>query len=149
MPEIVKAAATDTAAVEAIVEAAYSHYIERIGTKPGPMRDDYAAHIAAGLVSVLRDETGIAGLLVLIPEEKAMLLDNIAVSPAAQGKGYGRLLMDFAEEEAKRAGYDAIRLYTHERMTENQAIYAKRGYAETHRAEEKGLKRVYMLKALA
>lgn len=148
MVTIEKARLDDKPAVEAIVSAAYSHYIERNGAVPGPMRDDYAAYIATGLVEVLRDETGVAGVLVLIPEDGCMLLDNVAVSPTAQGKGYGRLLLDHAEASARSLGFPRIRLYTQVIMTENQAIYARRGYIETHRAEEKGLHRVYMQKPL-
>jgi hypothetical protein len=33
-------------------------------------------------------------------------------------------------------------------MTENIALYGRIGYAETHRATEKGLNRVYMAKPL-
>ena len=33
-------------------------------------------------------------------------------------------------------------------MTENIALYSRIGYAETHRIEEKGLRRVYMAKPL-
>ena len=33
-------------------------------------------------------------------------------------------------------------------MTENIALYSRIGYVETHRAEEKGLRRVYMTKSL-
>lgn len=149
MPAIEKATQEDRAAVEAIIMAAYAHYIDRNGLTPGPMKDDYAALIAAGHVNVLRDETGVAGVLVLIPEEDCLLLDNVAVSPAAQGKGYGRILLDHAENVARAMGFARIRLYTQVIMTENQAIYARRGYAETHRAVEKGLHRIFMQKALA
>ena len=76
-------------------------------------------------------------------------LDNVAVSPTAQGKGYGRILLDYAESIARAMGFARIRLYTQVIMTENQAIYAKRGYIETHRAVEKGLHRVFMEKVLA
>src|SRR5260370_42442185 len=48
----------DCTAVEAIVIAAYSMYVERIGKAPGPMLDDYAGLIAAGAVSVLEDPDG-------------------------------------------------------------------------------------------
>lgn len=148
MSEIVLATPDDKAAIEPIVENAYSHYIERIGTKPGPMRDDYADYIDRGYVRVLKDENGVAALIVLIAEPDAMLLDNVAVAPHAQGKGYGRLLMEFAEQQTRDAGLTTIRLYTHELMTENQAIYKKRGYIETHRAEQNGLKRVFMEKSI-
>lgn len=148
MPVIEKANPEDQAAVQAIVMAAYAHYIDRNGLTPGPMKDDYGALIATGHVNVLRDETGVAGVLVLIPEEDCLLLDNVAVSPTAQGKGYGRILLDYAESIARAMGFARIRLYTQVIMTENQAIYAKRGYIETHRAVEKGLHRVFMEKVL-
>jgi len=139
----------DRPAVEAIVQAAYARYVPRIGREPGPMRDDYAARIHAKQVHVLEDEGVIRGILVLVPQERAMLLDNIAVSPDAQGRGHGRMLLAFAERAARDAGYEAIRLYTNEAMVENIALYSRIGFVETHRIEEKGLRRVYMVKALA
>jgi GNAT superfamily N-acetyltransferase len=138
----------DLPVVEAIVTAAYSHYIARMGRKPGPMLDDYAAYIGEGFVRVLEDGGAIKGILVLIPEPDAMLLDNVAVLPEAQGTGVGRRLLEFAEQTARDMGYKSIRLYTHEKMTENIALYSRIGYVETHRAEEKGLRRVFMTKAL-
>ncbi len=138
----------DISAIERIVRDAYSPYIQRIGATPGPMLDDYPARIAQGLVHVLLAPGDVQALLVLIPEPDCLLLDNIAVSPGAQGKGYGRHLLRFAEDEARRRGLAAIRLYTQEKMTENIGIYRRHGYVETHRAEEIGLKRVFMKKAL-
>ena len=97
---------------------------------------------------MLEDETAIVGVLVLIPEAEALLLDNVAILPAAQGLGHGRRLLLFAEQFARDAGYRSIRLYTNEAMTENIALYSRIGYVETHRAEEKKLRRVYMAKRL-
>lgn len=111
------------------------------------MLDDYASLIGQGLVHVL-DDGGVIGVVVLVPEPEAMLLDNVAVDPAAQGKGYGRLLLTFAEQEARRQGFGVIRLYTNVLMTENLALYPRLGYVETHRGEEKGYSRVYMEKRL-
>jgi len=142
------ATADDRPAVEAIVEAAYKHYVARIGRKPGPMLDDYGALIEAGRVHVMENDGTPKGVLVLIPEADAMLLDNIAVDPSAQGAGLGREMMNFAEDAARNAGYKAIRLYTNAMMTENIALYTRAGYVETHRGVEKGLHRVYMTKQL-
>jgi GNAT superfamily N-acetyltransferase len=142
------ATADDKPAIEAIVEAAYSHYIARIGRRPGPMLDDYGALIAAGTVRVMDCDGDLKGLLVLIPEADAMLLDNVAVHPSAQGTGLGRQMMLFAEQAARDAGYKAIRLYTNVVMTENIVLYTRAGYVETHRGVEKGLHRVYMTKPL-
>lgn len=138
----------DLDSVRRIVREAYPPYVARIGREPGPMLDDYGALIAEGHVRVVEDEGVVQGLLVLIPQADAMLLDNVAVSPAAQGRGLGRLLLLHAERAAIAAGYRSIELYTNEAMTENIALYSRLGYTETHRVEEKGLRRVYMAKPL-
>jgi ribosomal protein S18 acetylase RimI-like enzyme len=139
----------DLQTVETIVRAAYSHYVARIGRQPGPMLDDYGALIEQGLVRVAEHEGVVQGVLVLVPEEGAMLLDNVAVSPDAQGLGLGRRMLEFAERAARAAGYRSITLYTNEAMVENIGLYSRIGYVETHRAVEKGLRRVYMAKPLA
>lgn len=139
---------TDRQAIEEIVRDAYSPYIGRIGRQPGPMSDDYEALIAEGRVFVVELEGVIQGLLVLVPEQDAMLLANVAVAPSIKGTGVGRSLLDYAERSARAAGYCILRLYTHELMTENIALYSRIGYTETHRAEEEGLKRVFMVKHL-
>ena len=148
MSSIRSAVLDDLAAIEAIVADAYSPYIPRMAQKPGPMLDDYAALIAAGQVHVCVQDGAVIGLLVLVAEVDSMLLDNVAVSLAARGKGVGTKLLDFAEATARRAGSAVIRLYTHETMVENVAIYLRRGYRETHRGPERGFRRVYMEKAL-
>ncbi|MBA1158105.1 GNAT family N-acetyltransferase [Microvirga mediterraneensis] len=139
----------DLAAVEAIVQAAYSPYIPIIGQRPGPMLDDYAALIAKRCVHVLVAEKEVAGILVLVPDDGAMLLDNVAVHPDRHGRGYGRALIAFAERLARERGFKAIRLYTNEAMSENIRLYERLGFLETHRAEEKGFRRVYMTKLLS
>lgn len=136
----------DLDAVEQIVREAYTHYIARIGREPGPMLDDYRVLISEGRVCVIEHDGVVQGLLVLMPQADAMLLDNVAVSPRAQGLGLGRMLLEYAEQAAIAAGYRSIKLYTNEAMTENIALYSRIGYAETHRVEEKGLLRVYMVK---
>jgi ribosomal protein S18 acetylase RimI-like enzyme len=139
----------DRAAVEAIVNAAYSIYVERIGKAPGPMLDDYAGLIASGAVSVLEEPAGaIVAVIVLLAKPDHLLLDNIAVRPDRQGRGLGRRLIAFAESEALRLGYTELRLYTHERMTENIALYTRLGFRETGRGHDSGYDRVFMTKPL-
>jgi len=146
MPALIRpATVNDVAAIEAIVQAAYSPYIERIGRKPGPMLEDYRQQVEAGRVQVLEHAGRVHGFVVLIDADDYLLLDNLAVDPAAQGLGYGRQLLEFSEQQASQG---SIRLYTNEAMTENIALYTRKGYVETHRAEENGLRRVYMRKDL-
>ena len=148
-PNLRPATCNDLVTVQDIVRAAYTHYIDRIGREPGPMLDDYASLIDGGRVHVAERDDLVQGVLVLIPHDEAMLLDNVAVAPQAQGTGLGRMMMEFAERAAIKAGYPAIMLYTNEAMTENIALYTRIGYVETRRVEEKGLRRVYMRKPLA
>jgi len=138
----------DLHAVEEIVQTAYSKYVSRIGREPGPMLDDYGALIDEGRVYVVEHDGAVKGILVLVPEADGILLDNVAVAPAAQALGLGRKMLQFAERMAIERGYGRIRLYTNEAMTENIALYSRIGYVETYRAEEKGLRRVYMTKLL-
>ncbi len=139
----------DRAAIEAIVQAAYSVYIERIGKPPGPMLDDYAKRIAEGSVTVLEDADGeAAAIIVLLQRGDYLLLDNIAVRPDRQGRGLGRTLIAFAEAEARRIGFSELRLYTHESMTENIELYTRLGFEETGREHEAGYDRVFMRKRI-
>jgi len=138
----------DSAAVAACVSAAYRHYIERIGRRPGPMTDDYAKVIRERQVTVAENCGSVIGVLVLAVTDEGFLLENVAVDPSHHGNGLGRTLLEFAEAEARRAGFASIYLYTHEKMTENQALYAKIGYVEFDRRTENGLARVYMRKSL-
>ena len=147
-PRIRAATSADLPAVQQIVEDAYRHYIPRIGKPPGPMLDNYAARVADGVVWVIEDGSGVAGIIVLKPQPEYLLLDNIAISPARQGSGLGRRLLAFAEVEARHRGYREIRLYTHRTMTENQRLYAAIGYEETGRGTADGYERVFMRKRL-
>jgi ribosomal protein S18 acetylase RimI-like enzyme len=139
---------TDRETVEAIVRAAYSIYLDRMEKPPGPMLDDYAALIADGAVSVLADAGEIRAIIVLLPQPDHLLLDNIAVRPDSQGMGLGRRLIAFAETKARRLGFGELRLYTHQTMTENVALYTRLGFVETGRGRENGYDRVFMTKRL-
>jgi ribosomal protein S18 acetylase RimI-like enzyme len=143
-----RAAEAEAARLAAIVEAAYAPWVPVIGRRPGPMDDDYAARIAASEVWVLEEGSAIHGLVVIETHADHLMLDNIAVDPARKGMGDGRMLLEFAEAEARRRGLAEVWLYTHALMAVNIALYAKRGYVETGRREEKGFSRVYMAKRL-
>jgi molybdopterin/thiamine biosynthesis adenylyltransferase/ribosomal protein S18 acetylase RimI-like enzyme len=135
-------------AIERIVAESYEKYIARIGKKPGPMLDDYRRRITEGAISVALADGAVAGLIVLLPESDHLLLDNVAVAGNFQGKGIGRRLIDFAEAEARRRGFGEIRLYTHQTMHENIALYPRLGYEETGRFTQDGYDRVFFRKRL-
>jgi len=136
----------DMPAIRGLIVAAYAGYQDRMDRPPGPVLTDYTDAVAAGRVWVHGDP--VAALLVLDPQQDSMLVENVAVSPAAQGRGFGRALMEFAELQAMTRGLRRMTLYTNEVMTENLAIYARLGYRETARRTEGGYSRVFMAKEL-
>ena len=143
------ASLADEAAVRGVVAAAYLPYVASIGVRPGPLDDDYGDLIRQRQVWLLEDGGRTCAILVLSPETEAMLLSNVAVDPACQGRGFGRQLIDFAEARAREAGFYLIRLYTNAAMAGNVALYQRLGYHETHRGVEHGFNRVFMEKVLA
>ena len=149
VPVVIRAATlADVPDVTRCVCAAYLRYIERIGKQPAPMLQDYANVIRTSQVHVAEREQHILGVLELLVTDEGFLLDSIAVDPSAQRTGIGRRLLEFAEQEAKRHGYDSIYLMTNEKMTENQALYSRIGYILFDRRIVHGYPRVLMRKAL-
>jgi GNAT superfamily N-acetyltransferase len=143
-----RAEPTDLAAVRACVRAAYAIYVPRMGREPAPMTADYEALIEGREVWVACDDDTLEGVLVLRAEPNSLLLENVAVTPAKQGRGIGLALIAFAEQHARDLGRHEIVLYTNELMTENLRLYPRLGYVETDRRVEDGYSRVYFRKRI-
>ena len=112
------------------------------------MTADYAAAARRGQAWLAAENGEAAGFIILIPQPGYLLLENVAVLPAAQGRGIGARLLALAEERARSLGLPEIRLYTNEAMTENLAYYPRHGYTQTHRARQDGFHRVFFRKQL-
>src|SRR6266704_1585837 len=140
------AADVDVAALRMIATAAYERCVPRIGRPPAPMTADYAQAVRSGQAWVAVEHGEIVGFVILIAQAANLLLENIAVLPAAQGQGIGSRLLALAENQARNLHLSEIQLYTNEAMTENLAYYPRHGYIETHRAEQDGFQRVFFRK---
>ncbi len=138
----------DVPAVEAVVRAAYGHYVERLGRPPGPMTADYGQLIAAGGSCVIERDGGVVGVMILNAVSDHLLISNVAVLPEHQGRGLGASLLAHAEAQARQRGLDEMRLFTNALMHENIAIYRKFGWVEYDRGEQAGFRRVFMRKAV-
>jgi ribosomal protein S18 acetylase RimI-like enzyme len=91
----------------------------------------------------------IVGLVVLGVSDEGFFVDNVAVDPSQQGTGVGKALLEHAESAARKAGFDSVYLYTHERMVENLALYSRIGYVEYDRRQHGEARLVYLRKNLA
>jgi ribosomal protein S18 acetylase RimI-like enzyme len=144
-----EARAGDAEAVKACVVAAFEHYIARIGRPPAPMLLDFAAEIEAGHVWLAESDDSVAGALVQYETEFGFYIDTVAVQPHLKGSGVGKALLQLAEQEAARRGYDSLYLVTNSKMVENQVLYPKIGYVEYDRQQQAGYQRVFYRKQLA
>lgn len=139
----------DLEAIRNCAAASYAMYIERIGREPAPMVADFATQISEGKVHVGVDESGeVCGYVVFYPRGDSVHLENVAISPDHQGKGYGGQLVAFVERQARERGIATVDLYTNEKMTENIALYPRLGYEEVGRWEEDGFNRVFYRKSV-
>jgi ribosomal protein S18 acetylase RimI-like enzyme len=131
-----------------LAQAAYGHYVERLGGPPRPMTDDYADVVRTCRVTVAERNGDVVGLIVLGVTDEGFLVDNVAVDPPHQGSGVGHALLEHAEVAARHAGFDSIHLYTHEKMIENLALYSRIGYVEYDRRMHGHASLVYLRKRL-
>ena len=138
----------DEQSIRACARAAYQRYVAAIGIEPAPMVADFKAQIAQGLVHVATDHAELLGYIVFYLKGDQMFLENIAVRPDAAGRGIGKQLLGFCEDQARQAGARSVQLYTNEKMIENLTIYPHLGYREIDRRCENGFHRVYFEKLL-
>ncbi|MGH3367766.1 MAG: GNAT family N-acetyltransferase [Nocardioidaceae bacterium] len=82
-------------------------------------------------------------------DEEGFCVSNVAVHPSYRGQGLGRSMLIFAEEQARRAGFDSVYLFTHELMSENLALYTRVGYVEYDRRSQGEFSLVYLRKPLS
>lgn len=144
------ATVSDLDAIRGCAAAAYAKYVERIGREPAPMIADFGSLIDNGSLHVEVGNAGeLEGYVVFYTRDDHVHLENIAVDPALHGRGIGRRLIEFAEQQAAALGYRRIELYTNARMTENLELYPRLGYREFDRRTEEGFDRVYFEKRLA
>ncbi|MFN8440798.1 MAG: GNAT family N-acetyltransferase [Caldilineaceae bacterium] len=133
LPIIRLATEDDVAAIVALTDAAYRKFLPRLGRKPQPMTTDYQQFIKQHSMWLLEIDQRLVGVLALKHEIDSLLIYSVAIDPTEQKRGYGRLLLAHAEDEAKQAGYRSVRLYTNVLMEENIALYKRIGYQETRR----------------
>lgn len=143
-----RAVAADGPQMHQLAQAAYQHYVTRIGRLPAPMTADYASIASSGQAWVAEQHGRLIAVVVLESHPDHLLVENLAVHPDQQGAGVGSWLMTLAEDQAQLMGLPEVRLFTNAAMTENLEYYPRRGYRQTHRAKQDGYQRVFFSKPL-
>ena len=92
--------------------------------------------------------TSLVAIIEMILETDHLMIENVAVSRAFQGKGLSRKLMAHAEAVATALGHTEIKLYTNKLFAENVLLYQKLGYAVDREETWTGGTVVYMNKSV-
>jgi ribosomal protein S18 acetylase RimI-like enzyme len=128
MVSLRRARADDAEAIGVLTREAYAKWVPLIGREPLPMTVDYAQALNAHRFDLLHVGDELAALVETAPDGDRLLVVNVAVRPAYQGRGLGVRLMRLAEDLAADAGLTGVRLYTNQRFEANIALYASLGY---------------------
>lgn len=143
-----RAVAEDAATVRDITRAAYARWVPLIGREPLPMTADYDRAVQDHRIDLLRRGEETLALIETMLREDHLWIENIAVLPAAQGQGLGRLLLGHAETLAREHGRGEVRLLTNAAFGGNVALYEHHGYVVTAREAFRGGITVWMRKRL-
>src|SRR5262249_41371055 len=119
-----------------------------VGREPLPMQTDYSVAITRHRFDLLFVDSDLAGLIETLLRTNDLLIENVAVAPNFQKRGFGRALIAHAEELAARAGRVRVRLYTNSRFAENLRLYASLGYAMEREEPLNGGVAVHMVKQI-
>lgn len=98
--------------------------------------------LAKGWLHCLKINNEFAGMIVLNTEgdaeydamswltqpHKSLYVHRLAIHPNHQRKGLGRMMMDYAEEQARDQGYQSVRLDTYTGNPGNMRLYEGLGY---------------------
>lgn len=136
--ELRRAGPGDALAIDALTQEAYAKWVPVLGRPPKPMTANYDAAVRDHLIDLLFVGDRLAALIEMIPGADHLLIENLAVSPACQGTGYGRRLMVHAEGLAASLGYREVKLYTNKLFAENLHFYRRLGYQVDREESFKG-----------
>jgi ribosomal protein S18 acetylase RimI-like enzyme len=124
-----RAGPADAAAIRELTRSAYAKWVPLIRREPIPMTADYDRAVREHMIDLLFIDAELVALIETVTRADHLLIENVAVAPAFQGRGYGRLLLDHAERLAASHRLPELRLYTNKQFVTNIAIYRRLGYA--------------------
>ena len=87
--EIRPALLEDAVAIRALTRAAYAKWVPLIGREPLPMQADYERAVAEHTIDLMIVNGALAGLIETMLEPDHLWIENVAVAPEQQGRGFG------------------------------------------------------------
>jgi ribosomal protein S18 acetylase RimI-like enzyme len=139
----------DAAIIRTLTREAYQPWVAVIGREPLPMTADYEMAVRQHRFDLAYRDGALIGLIETSLEADCLLVVNVAVAPALQGRGVGRRLLAHAESLARAAERSKLRLYTNAAWERNVALYLRFGYRIEREEPKLGGVTVHMVKTLA
>jgi ribosomal protein S18 acetylase RimI-like enzyme len=124
-----QAGKSDTDAVTSTGVDAQRFQSDLLGHVPPSGRSDfYGPLIDRNTVWLIEEGSDIVGVIVLERIDDHLLVRNIGVVPSRRGRGYGRRLLDFAEQRARELSLGELRLFSNSLNKPAIAIFEHVGY---------------------
>ena len=82
-----KAISDDAEAIRQVVRSAYAKWVPLIGREPRPMVADYGRAVEEHDIDLLYADGALVGLIETMQHPEHLWIENVAVSPDAQGRG--------------------------------------------------------------
>ena len=125
--------ASDPTAAAAVIRIAFAE--QGAVTDPpssalGETAEIVADKLGSGGGAGLEHEGALIGVVLWTPEDSALYLGRLAVAPAWRGRGLAGRLIDAAEAEARRRGFEVLRLHARLELPMNRRLFARRGFVE-------------------
>ncbi len=112
------------------------------------MQADYARALCEHEFDLLSIDVEMAGLIETRLHHDHLWIENLAVRPQDQGKGFGRRLLAHVERRAIERGCPEARLQTNAAFATNVALYKRAGYRIDKEEPFMGGTTVHMRKTL-
>lgn len=125
------ASADDAATLLQVEQAAFSAYHDLLDPPSSVFRETpatIAAKMQHGQFIVAQHGEQIVGLVFFQREEACVYLGRLSVLPTYQGRGVGKRLIDYVEQQAQSFGPPCVQLYVRKPLTQLQAMYQRLGY---------------------
>jgi GNAT superfamily N-acetyltransferase len=123
----------DAAAAAAVIRIAFADQ-GAVTDPPSSALRETAASVADKLANgggVGAEREGVLiGVVLWTPEDDALYLGRLAVTPAWRGRGLAGRLIDAVEAEARRRGLGWLRVQARLEVPRNRLLFGSRGYVE-------------------
>jgi len=145
-----QALANDFEQVQKCIAAAFTPYRELLGVSPYALSVDFRALISQKEIFMLQAKatSTIIGVVRLAQKDQHIEIANMAINPDFQGRGFGKQILTFAKNFARKRGLCEVRLSTNADLPSLLVFYSKQGFIETHREQREDRTIVFFTMAI-